>query len=1410
MNKRNCITIAISAVMILAAGWFVWNKTASATKIALINFQQFQTTSLIKANSESSIKYEVVTVDDLDRLGRYDCVMAFGMGLNVSADQRMQLRKAAAKGIPVLVYAATNPENNICNMDSVHQNRIIEYLKNGNRRNYRNLALYIRENIDRKNFFVKRSESPVESASDVLYHLDDEVSFTTVEEYESYLKKINSFRPDAPKVAIIGGFNDPFSGNRDNIDSMIVVFQNSGLNVYPVSSAMKRLDFLKQIRPDAVVYNAHGRLNMGKPDDAVEWLKEMNIPVFCPLTLLQTEEAWNNDPMGMFGGFMSQSVVMPELDGAIYPYVINTQEKDENGLYLFKAVPERLNQFTEIINNFISLKRKNNSEKKLAIYYFKGAGQETLTAQGLETVPSLYNLLKRLRSEGYKVENLPSTEEEFEKMLLSQGSVLSTYAKGAFDEFLQNGRPALVEKSEYESWTEKSLPKEMYSDVTELYGEAPGDYMSVHKDGKDYLTVANINFGNVVLLPQPMAALGSDAFAIVHGAKSAPPHTYIIAYLWSQYAFQADALLHFGAHGSLEFTPHKQVALSNHDWPDRLVGTTPHFYYYTIGNIGESMMAKRRAYSTIISYLTQPFMDNETRGQYRELQNKIQSYYKADENTVDKASLGVKKIAVEMGLHRDLRLDSVLTSPYSQEDIERIENFAEELSNEKMTGQLYTTGVPYAAERIESTILAMCADPIAYSLAALDRQKGKITEQQLKSKPLFSKNYLSPAQNLIKDVLKGKQVDSTLICNLAGISTKDMAEAKRILTPAGMARMAMMRSAAESNDKSGNKETRQSGGHPSWIPKTGKKPDNIGTKQSETETKQAAAPRSEFSKEQREWAQAVSEVERTVNNIVNYKKALLESPEYEMKSLLNALNGGYVAPSSGGDAVANPNAVPTGRNMYAINADATPSEIAWDKAVSLVDATISQYRKQHNDYPKKVAYTFWSSEFIESEGTTIAQVLYMLGVEPVRDAFGRVSDIRLIPSETLGRPRIDVIVQTSGQFRDLAASRLSLITRAVDMASSSKNDEFGNFVSESSTEIERQLVEKGVSPKNAREISTQRVFGGVNGMYGTGLQEMLKSSDKWEQEKELAATYVNNMSTVYGSDSNWGEYQEGLLEAALHNTDIVIQPRQSNTWGALSLDHVFEFMGGMNLAVRDITGKEPQAYFADYRNRNKVKMQELKEAIGTESRSTIFNPAYIRETMKGKASSAAQITEVVTNTFAWNVLKPDVIDNEMWDHIYDTYVKDKYNLGVDEFFRKQNPAAMQEITAVMMETARKGMWKASEAQLTDIAALHTDLVKEFGPSGSGFAGSNVKLQDFIAQKTSSEKASVYKQQIRNMNTADALSAIDKSGMVLKKNSLNGTDSEETVSLNGVLTISVVLVIFIALLVFLRRRRKMQQ
>ncbi|MCG0159673.1 cobaltochelatase subunit CobN [Phocaeicola vulgatus] len=1391
MKKLQLLKIAGGVFVVSAALTGAWNLWFSSTQVGFVNYQVINLGQISKANHNSFIKISEISTDELDDLDTYDMVFINAMGLRITEEQRNMIQHAAQNGLPVLTTAATNPLNNIVSVDEAVADTLKAYLGNGGRKNYASMLDYVRKYVDKKWMWTDEPLPVARRVVHQFYHADpenpdsEEVGFTHVSQYRNFLKTHGLFKEKAPAVVITGQMGQPAE--------LVSALEKSGNVVYPVNDfkGLIASHAIDSINPSLVIYMAHGRMG----DYAVDYLKQQNIPLFTPLNVNRLIDAWEKDKMGMNGGFMAQSIVTPEIDGAIRPYALFGHYMDEEGLQHAFAIPERLDVFVETVNNYIELQQKPNSEKKVAIYYYKGAGQNALTAGGMEVIPSLYNLLTRLKAEGYTVKNLPASAQELGVMIQRQGAVFGTYAEGAMAEFMKHAQPAIVTKDAYEGWVKKALRPDKYNEILASDGEFPGSYLTTDNGA---LAVPRIDLGNIVLLPQNAAGKGDNSFKILHGTEVAPPHAYVASYLWSQYGFGADALIHFGTHGSLEFTPGKQVALCHDDWPDRLIGALPHFYIYSIANVGEGVIAKRRAYAGLQSYLTPPFMESSLRGTYRKLSEAIKVYNQTDPQQVDsrqQASFAVKRLAVAMGIHRDLGLDSVLTVPYTEDDIVRIDNFAEELATEKITGQLYTMGVPYEADRITSSVYAMTVDPVAYSLLALDKIRGKAVTDAERKKSLFTARYLSPARSLVARILAGQVVaDDALVCQVTGITSEQLEKARLIdrslQVPQGM--MAMM----------------VGGGKPATRPKAengrGDEAKHLG-KPSTAMMKAAMKGKPTYTKAEINLAQAVLEVERTILNVHRYKAALLQSPEQEIRSLLNALDRGYTAPSPGGDPIANPNTLPTGRNLFAINAEATPSESAWEKGKKLAENTIEMYRKRHNDsIPRKVSYTLWSGEFIETEGATVAQVLYMLGVEPIRDAFGRVIDLRLIPSEELGRPRIDVVVQTSGQLRDIAASRLFLINRAVEMAAAAK-DQFENHVAEGVIAAERALTEKGISPKEARELSAYRVFGGVNGSYGTGIQGMVQKGDRWENESEIADVYLNNMGAFYGSEKDWETVKQFAFEAALVNTDAVVQPRQSNTWGALSLDHVYEFMGGMNLAVRHVTGKDPDAYLSDYRNRNNVRMQEVKEAIGVESRTTIFNPAYIREKMKGEAGAAATFAEIVQNTYGWNVMKPKAVDKELWDEIYNIYVKDKFGLGLQAYFEKQNPAALEEITAVMMETARKGMWKASEQQLADIAQLHTQLIAKYKPSCSGFVCDNAKLRDFIASKTDAASAVSYRKDITAIRE-QMVEGTDK-GMVMKKEQVNTQTDETTNVLSNTVVVCVVLVLVVALILLVRRRHK---
>ena len=1018
---------------------------------------------------------------------------------------------------------------------------------------------------------------------------------------------------------------------------------------------------------------------------------------------MQSHEEWTDANKPVIGGTLTARVVIPEIDGAIAPLCISTLNENKEGYFIYTPEPERVNSFMDLFTRQMRLREMPNREKRVAICYFKTPGKDALLASGMEVAPSIYNFLKRLQREGYRVDGLPATEEAFEKELNRKGSVMGSYAKGAQETFLKTGDPVWLSTRQYETWAKETLLPHKYKEVTDRYGAAPGELLAT----PDSIAVACLQYGNVLLFPQPRPALGEDEFKLVHGMPVAPPHSYLASYLYMKKGFKADALIHFGTHGNLEYTPGKNVGLSQADWPEVLVGNLPHFYFYTTGNVGEGIIAKRRTHAELVTYLTPPYAESGMRQRYSALLDGIHKLLDNDLKGLPSLELQVKEEAMRLGLSRDLGLDSIPDKPYTREELEQLDAFAEEIANEKTIGAYYTMGEPYSPEELRVTTMAVAADPLAYEYAKRDRDKGIITTEQLQDFKYVAHHYLPKAQAQLKALLQ----------NLP----EDAMEVAPELRPALL-----------------------------------------------------------------------------------YREQLLASTVNEMDAMVKALGGGVIYPAPGGDPVLNPNVLPTGRNMYSINAEMAPNPRAWEDGKRLAEATIEQYRNKHGEYPRKVSYTFWAGEFITTEGATLAQAFWMLGIEPVRDNQGRVVDLKLIPSEELGRPRINVVIQISGQLRDIAGSCLKLLTDAVRLASESPDEAYPNYVASGTLLQEKTLMDKGIAPKEARKMSIMRVFGPVNSGYSTGILGYTESSGSWEDEKEIAEGFLNNMGATYGDDENWGSFQKDLFASALTETDVVIQPRQSNTWGPISLDHVYEFTGGLSLTVKTVTGKEPDAYMADYRNRNNRCLQEAKEAISVETRSTILNPTFIQERMKGGAGTAQMFGEIFRNIFGWNVTRPSALDKELFNDLYKMYVEDENHLGIYEYFSRVNPASYQSMTAVLLESARKGYWKATQEQLEKTAGLHAKMTTEQGAACTEFVCGNDKLRSYVANQLEGQAKESYARVMKR--------TLEKSAgkeVVLKEQKMEAGQQLKKSQRNGIIIGALVCVAFVALAFLVRKRNKQE-
>lgn len=1525
--KKKIVGTILLLVFVVAASYF-YNKNIAVTKIAAIAFPDFMLEKMQTSNQSSWVEIKNLPLDNIEDINDYDFVLLRGHGIRISPEQLQEIRDAGEKGLKIYIGSVTNPEYDLTNLTGKELDYISGLMENKCTQNYQSLFNYIRAEIDGKKYFLEPyAKQPFIMPGNFFFHLNSDLIFSHVSDYEKHYKEQGFYKENAPKVALLSGNINSQNSNAEHTNKFIESLEGQGINVYPIQAfgGNKILDLLKECQPDLVIVRPHGRLAMMQNKEALQWLIEENVPLLAPLTIYQELEKWQESKQGMTGGLLSMSVVIPELDGATTPYALIAECQNENGFQIFDAIPGRMEDFSVLVVNWLKLQKKPNGEKKIAIYYFKGPGKNAMVAQGLEVIPSLYHTVKSLKDQGYNVGNFPKSKEEFQKIMMREGAVLGPYALGAFDKYIKTGNPALVETAQYEEWCEKAMPKKLYNAVVEKYGEAPGEYMRVDKNDKSYIAVTRVQFGNVCLLPQPLPGIGNDTNALVHGAKVAPPHPYLASYLWTRFGFQADAISHFGTHGSLEFTPGKQVALSSYDWADRLIGNLPHFYIYTINNIGEGIIAKRRSYATLLTHLTPPFMRSDLRQELEILHEKLSRYRLLVKGVLKKEyAKGIKEVAESLNVHNAMGIDSSKDYQYTSQDMEKVHSYLEQIEEEKVNSGLYVVGVPYATAKLDETAELMALDPIAFGLAYLDAREGKITREQAENLTFVSYEYRYKAQRIIKEILrngnekailhryvsdkmldfahkwnknhqaidllammmtrvtssekdefyiqkemlpnllvrlceneenkeyilklksektfkksskmldaaqrakviklaermksmapemhkavsiakqedmlkllslmqdsslyaetfrllkdkdlaqkiaeqkltilKGKALKSELPQNIAVIKAVFGGDFAKFLSGKTSQELAVISKKLDFYEKNTNCFTycREEGKFlQKWHTATTDWNEKMAAAQAilAKHTKQVAAQEAEY-------AQTILKLENAMQSVKKYREDLAASTDIELQAIHNGFSGGYTKPQSGGDAIANPQAIPTGRNMYSIDAERTPSEESWKVGKKLAKSLLEKEFAAKGRYPKKVSFTLWGTSFIATEGTTVAQILYILGIEPIRDGFGTVRSLRLIPLEVLGRPRIDVVVQTSGQARDLAASRLELINRAVAMAAAADDVDSLNYVSKGVMDAEKFMLTKGFSPADARKYAGKRVFGGVNGNYGAAIMGMVENSDRWESDDEIAKNYINNMGAMYGGEEDWGDFKAGIFEAALLNTETVVHPRASNTTGPLNLDHMYEFMGGLNLAVRKVTGKDPNSYFNDFRNTSNPRMQELKEAIGIEANATVFNPKYIKEMLKGEASAMETFAETFRNTYGWNVMKPSAIDEYVWDTYFDVYVKDQYNLDIRKTFEKENPYALQEMTAVMLETSRKGYWKTSEEQLKMMAELHTELVKDYEAGCSGFVCDNAKLRSFIAEKVSPELAKSYEEAIRAEREVQVDEA--KESVVLKK------------------------------------------
>jgi len=460
----------------------------------------------------------------------------------------------------------------------------------------------------------------------------------------------------------------------------------------------------------------------------------------------------------------------------------------------------------------------------------------------------------------------------------------------------------------------------------------------------------------------------------------------------------------------------------------------------------------------------------------------------------------------------------------------------------------------------------------------------------------------------------------------------------------------------------------------------------------------------------------------------------------EIPRILDALEAKYIPPGPNGDPVRNPDALPTGRNLHTFDDRIIPTKASWKVGQRLGDDLLAAHMAAHGAYPDKVAFLLWAVETSRHQGTMEAEIFHLLGVRPVwDDKYGRVKDVELIPCAELGRPRIDVLVVTSGIYRDMYAGKLLLIDKAVRLAAAAHDGATPNYVKEHTEAIYLDLISRGYDKETARELAVSRIFCPPSGSYTPGIQSATGATDTWSNPEDLAELYINRMGHIYGS-TIWGEQYTDVFRANLGEVDTAVFSRTSNLYGTLEHPMVAAYFGGLNLAVKSVSGTSPDMYINNQRDAQNQKLETLQRFLSRDLRSRYLNPEWIGGMMEHGFDGARYMEAFVENMWIWDVTMPDLITEEMWNSVYETYAKDQYDLSLKEFFNGHNPYVYQSITARMLDAARMGCWSPQAEVLQHLAQEFQQSVELHGVTCCHHTCGNLQLDAYIQNQIATAQA----------------------------------------------------------------------
>jgi cobaltochelatase CobN len=804
-----------------------------------------------------------------------------------------------------------------------------------------------------------------------------------------------------PTVAVLYYRAHHMSGNTSFVHALCDAIERSGARPLPLYVASLRApepELIDTLRAaDAIVTTVlaaggtrPAEASAGGDDESWDAgaLTGLDVPILQALCLTSSRADWEENDEGVSPLDAASQIAVPEFDGRLITVPFSFKEIDEDGLPAYVADPERAARVAGIAVRHARLRHIPAADKRIALVLsaYPTKHSRIGNAVGLDTPASAVALLRRLVDEGYDfgdTADIPGfvsgDGDELIRALIDAGG----HDQDWLTEEQLAKNPVRIPAADYRRWY-VTLPQELREQVERHWGPPPGEmFLDRSRNPEGDIVLAALRRGNLLVLIQPPRGFGENPIAIYHDPDLPPSHHYLAAYRWIAAAaddngFGADAMIHLGKHGNLEWLPGKNAGLSAACAPDAALGDLPLVYPFLVNDPGEGTQAKRRVHATLIDHLVPPMARADSYGDIARLEQLLDEY--AQIASMDPAKLPAIRAQI-WTLIQAAKLDHDLGMADRPDDdgfddfLLHVDGWLCEVKDAQIRDGLHVLGAaPEGENRVNLILAILRARQIWGGTEALPGLREALGLDESAPTRGDADAVEEQARALV-EAMEAAHWKPEAVDSLLGSLPPGAAGWARRQTPG----------------------TGESGAGPT------------------------------------------DDVARILDFAAREVAPRLAATTAELDNSVRALEGRFVpAGPSGSPLRGLVNVLPTGRNFYSVDPKAVPSRLAWETGQALADSLLTRYRQDNDDaYPTSVGLSLWGTSAMRTAGDDVAEALALLGVRPVwDDASRRVTGLEAIPYAELNRPRIDVTLRISGFFRDAFPHVIGLLDDAVRLAAS--------------------------------------------------------------------------------------------------------------------------------------------------------------------------------------------------------------------------------------------------------------------------------------------------------------------------------------------------------------------------------------